>query len=1071
VPTPPVTLLPADARETERRSRLTPGTVTVLYVAFAALWILASSKLLPYYVDDPASLGAAETVKGLGFVAVTSVLLYLLLRGWRAPPRARTLALEPAPETRHGVVVFLALLALVPAAGFGVLKLSGPASAQQVLWTGIICFFAVFVINAVLLMLWHQQRRADRLTLLARGADERLRAERRISESDRFARATLDALAMHIAVLDEQGRIISVNEAWREFACDTTGHAATTEAGVSYLQACRRRADAGDSDAGALLAGIERVLAHAGEQFSHEYPCHSPARKRWFVAHVTRFAGDGPVRLVVAHENVTERKLAELDAIKLSRYYSALSKTNELIMRSTDPIAMLGEVCRIAVEHGELELVWVGRVEADKPVVTKIAAHGRATPILDEIFVSTDPELPEGQGPFSLAVRGGGTVVAGDFTTDARTAPWQASARAWSLASVLVCPIRRSTGIWGAIAFYAAEHDYFNADLCRLLEELTADLSFSLDAMETARRHAEAEEQLLSNAKVLESSHEGMFITDRDNRYTMVNRAFCDITGYSREELLGSTPALLKSGEHDETFYRHMWAELVRTSHWEGEIQDRRKNGEVFPAWLAITRVADAQHGGVFHTAIFSDITERKAAERRIVHLASHDLLTDLPNRMLLADRLATAIRHAQRRNGHLAVLFVDLDRFKPVNDVLGHDVGDRLLRAAAARISAAVRASDTVGRVGGDEFVVLLHEIHNAEDAARVAQKIIVEMSVPYTLDDHEMVLTASVGIAVYPEDGTDARDLVGLADTAMFAAKESGRNGYRFYTNEMGARAAQRLSLESELRGACTRGEIFALYQPQLDLISGRIVGVEALARWRHPRLGLVAPARFIPVAEDCGIILEIGEWMLNEACRQARDWGMRGIVTGPVAVNVSAIQFRQSDFIAVVTCALQASGLEPGGLELEVTESVVMGGAQEVVDKLETLHTLGVRLAIDDFGTGYSSLSYLRRFPAQRLKIDQSFVRDLPQDADAAAIARAVVSLGRSLGMSAIAEGVETEQQAAFLRSIGCAEAQGYLYARPMSARALEAWLEARPGEPFAAAGHDGDGTASVYKVTGG
>jgi EAL domain-containing protein (putative c-di-GMP-specific phosphodiesterase class I) len=285
------------------------------------------------------------------------------------------------------------------------------------------------------------------------------------------------------------------------------------------------------------------------------------------------------------------------------------------------------------------------------------------------------------------------------------------------------------------------------------------------------------------------------------------------------------------------------------------------------------------------------------------------------------------------------------------------------------------------------------------------------------------------------------------------------------------MGARAAQRLSLESELRGACTRGEIFALYQPQLDLISGRIVGVEALARWRHPRLGLVAPARFIPVAEDCGIILEIGEWMLNEACRQARDWGMRGIVTGPVAVNVSAIQFRQSDFIAVVTCALQASGLEPGGLELEVTESVVMGGAQEVVDKLETLHTLGVRLAIDDFGTGYSSLSYLRRFPAQRLKIDQSFVRDLPQDADAAAIARAVVSLGRSLGMSAIAEGVETEQQAAFLRSIGCAEAQGYLYARPMSARALEAWLEARPGEPFAAAGHDGDGTASVYKVTGG
>ena len=1038
----------AERQEGTARSRLTPGTVALLYAAFAALWILASGKLLQFYFDEPVIRERVELLKGLGFVAVTGVLLYLLLRGWREP-QATSLELEPAPATGRIVLGFLALLALVPAAGFAVLKLTGPASAQQMLWASVIGFFAVAVIAAVLLMLWRQQRRADRLVLAASSAEqlrERLHAERRIAESNRFAHATLDALAMNIAVLDEHGRIIATNRAWREFARDNDAGPSATEVGVSYLEVCRNAAAAGDEDASTLLAGIARVMGDSEDCFSREYSCHSPSEKRWFVVHVTRFAGDGPLRLVVSHENVTERKLAELDVIKLNRYYSALSRTNETIIRSTDPQAMLDAVCRIAVEHGELELVWVGRVEPDDSVVKKVAAYGRAIAFVDAVVVSTDPDVPQGQGAIGLALRGDAAVVAADFVDDPSTAPWQESARAWSLASVLVCPIRRSAGVWGAIAFYAAERDYFNPALCRLLEELTADLSFGLDAMQTARRRAEAEAQLLFNAKVLESSHEGMFVTDGDNRYTMVNRAFCDITGYSREELLGSTPAILKSGLHDDAFYQEMWAQLLGTGRWEGEVQDRRKSGEVFPAWLAITRVSDPQRNDSFHAAIFSDITERKAAESRIVHLASHDMLTDLPNRVLLGDRLATAIRHARRHQGRLAVLFVDLDRFKPINDVLGHEVGDQLLKAAAARIGAAVRASDTVSRVGGDEFVVLLHEIGGTEDAARVADKIIAAISAPYSLDDHEMVLTASIGIAVYPDDSVEASDLVALADTAMFAAKEAGRNAYRFYASEMGERAAQRLSLERDLRGACARGEIFAHYQPQVDLVSGRVVGMEALARWRHPRLGLVPPARFIPVAEDSGIILEIGAWMLDEACRQAQDWHARGIIDVPVAVNVSAIQFRQADFTSVVTGALHSSGLAPDRLELEVTESVVMGGAQEIVDKLEALHALGVRLAIDDFGIGYSSLSYLRRFPAQRLKIDQSFVRDLPRDADAAAIARAVVSLGASLGMSTIAEGVENEAQAEFLRGIHCTQGQGYLYARPMPAPDLEAWLHA-------------------------
>ncbi|HJT50504.1 MAG TPA: EAL domain-containing protein, partial [Nitrosospira sp.] len=441
---------------------------------------------------------------------------------------------------------------------------------------------------------------------------------------------------------------------------------------------------------------------------------------------------------------------------------------------------------------------------------------------------------------------------------------------------------------------------------------------------------------------------------------------------------------------------------------------------------------------------IARDITERKESEQRILQLAHYDPLTGLPNRALLADRMKVAVSRAARQSKRLAVLFVDLDRFKAINDSLGHEVGDHLLKAAAERMKASVRSVDTISRVGGDEFVVLLSEIETGEDAARVAQKILHGLAQPYHIEKHELLLTGSVGICIYPDNGTEPNILLRNADASMYTAKEAGRNRYQFYSEDMTARAIERLSLEHDLRGAVERGEMFLVYQPQIELATSRIIGTEVLMRWRHPVRGLISPIRFIPVAEDTGMILPIGEWGLRESCRQARVWRDCGLLDLCISVNISAVQFRQIDFLEVVERALKETGLPPSRLELELTESVLMQGGEPALNKLRELGALGVKVAIDDFGTGYSSLAYLRQLTVDRVKIDQSFVRDVPGNADAEAIVAAIVAMGLNLGLRIIAEGVETEAQAEFLQNVLCEEGQGCLYAWPMAGDEFEAWV---------------------------
>lgn len=537
-------------------------------------------------------------------------------------------------------------------------------------------------------------------------------------------------------------------------------------------------------------------------------------------------------------------------------------------------------------------------------------------------------------------------------------------------------------------------------------------------------------------AAVFDNSGESVLIADTDKTILMVNQAFSRMTGYAPEEILGTSSRMLRSDRHDEGVYEDIAKTALRDGAWQGEIWRTRKNGEVYPAMVTVSVVRDKNGTFTHYVMQETDISAQKEFEQRISHLAYRDSLTGLPNRSLLRDRVEQSIAIAHREGGTMALLFIDLDHFKNINDSLGHAVGDRLLKEIAQRLANAIREMDTVGRLGGDEFLVLLPDA-DADAAAHVAQKLLEECARPVVIETHSLAVTPSVGIAMYPKDGANFDELLKTADTAMYRAKDEGRNGYRFYTPEMNQAVFQRMVLESSLRRAIENREFVLHYQPKFELLHHTLVGVEALIRWHQPEMGMVSPAQFIPVAEESGLIEAIGKWVLEEACRQIKAWRDEGLPPLRVAVNFSARQFAARNIRELVTETLKKTGLPGDGLEMEITESLLAQDMEYTLEVLLSLKKLGVYVAVDDFGTGYSSLSYLKRFPIDRLKIDQSFVRDLVTDGDDRAIATAVVTLGHSLGIRVIAEGVETAQQMEILRSMGCDEVQGYYLGRPIPA----------------------------------
>ncbi|OYY94615.1 MAG: hypothetical protein B7Y41_06060 [Hydrogenophilales bacterium 28-61-23] len=554
--------------------------------------------------------------------------------------------------------------------------------------------------------------------------------------------------------------------------------------------------------------------------------------------------------------------------------------------------------------------------------------------------------------------------------------------------------------------------------------------------LERARGNAErVAEELRLYANAFDSSGEAMLISDRANRIININTAFTRQTGYSLEEVRGQNPKLLASGKTPQAVYEEMWRCLRDKGYWYGELWDRTKTGAVYPKGASISAIRDAEQAVMFYIASFSDISERKANEARIDYLAHHDALTGLINRYNLENRMGQVLLFAQRDGKRVAVMFIDMDRFKTINDTLGHHVGDLLLIEVARRLRDSVRESDIVARLGGDEFIVVLTGLADAMDAAHIAEKILRSLGQPYAIDGNELHSSPSIGIAIFPGDGEDGQTLMKNADTAMYHAKDLGRNNIQYFTAAMNAATSERLGLESDLRLALRDGQLHLHYQPQVRADNGASSGVEALARWRHPELGDIPPLKFIPIAEEAGLIEILGSWVLEEACRQLSVWHAQGVSGIRMAVNLSAQQLRSPDLVQYVVTLLKRHGLKGDDLGLEITESAAMENPERAIRQLQALRDLGIQLAIDDFGTGYSSLAYLKRLPIQALKLDRAFVRDIESNSSDAEISAATLALAHNLGLVVVAEGVETEAQRAFLVEHRCDYLQGFLFSKPL------------------------------------
>jgi diguanylate cyclase (GGDEF)-like protein/PAS domain S-box-containing protein len=569
-------------------------------------------------------------------------------------------------------------------------------------------------------------------------------------------------------------------------------------------------------------------------------------------------------------------------------------------------------------------------------------------------------------------------------------------------------------------------------------------LSVGIDI--TSRKRAEI--QLRQHASALQQTADSVTITNRDGVIEYVNPAFENTTGYRSDEVIGRRPNIMKSGVHKPAFYQNLWRTILKGNVFSDIIVNRRKDGSLYYEEKTITPLKD-ENGNITHfISTGKDITERMQTQERLQYLAHHDVLTSLPNRALFTDRLEHALALSRGNERPLALLFLDLDRFKIINDTLGHAAGDRALQVVAERLRQCVRKGDTVARLGGDEFAIILEDADAAEHVAPIARKVLETMTQPLLLNGQEYVLTTSIGICIFPGDGENGEILLKNADIAMYRAKEKGRNSYQFYSSDMGVKAFERLNLETSLRRALAQEEFLLYYQPQVNAITGRIIGAEALLRWQHPELGLIGPTEFVPILEDTGLIVPVGEWVVHTACRQAAAWQSSTGEPIRISVNLSPRQFDSTDLADMISRGVESSGLAPKLLEIEVTENVLMRHNLNIIDTFLALDALGVRLSLDDFGTGYSSLSYLKRFPFDNIKIDRSFVRDLPQDLDDAAIVHAIIGMAASLGLQVIAEGVETEAQLAFLTEHDCQFYQGFLFSQPVPADEFQALLAHKP-----------------------
>jgi len=767
--------------------------------------------------------------------------------------------------------------------------------------------------------------------------------------------------------------------------------------------------------------------------------------------------GDLAVNINTMLDSLTHSE-QQLD--RLNHVYAAWTESIAAIVRETEEVALLNRICNILVEKIAFRLVFVGVVNSDN-WITMVASSNWQSPYLLNLKVSADPSRPESRGPLGRAICENSAQILNDFFSSPDTSMWYEAARADAICSVAAFPLTRGGKVIGAITVYSGEVNYFSTDIITLINGLSADISFALDNFDREKQRQQAETELTLAASVFESSQQAIFITNADKEIVRVNSAFSLLTGYGAEEVIGRIPAQMQiSEQNNDGLHQLMWEHINTQGYWQGELSNCRKDGNRYSEWLTITRVNDKNGATTHYVGIFIDITERKLNEERIHKLAFYDALTQLPNRRLLVERLRLALFASQRNHNHGALMFMDIDRFKTLNDTQGHDIGDQLLVEVGKRITHCVREQDTVARIGGDEFVIMLEGLSEHETAAialaqRIGSKILDSLNLPYLLyhfDQNGYSLpikhhsSASIGMKLFQGTQINSDDILKQADMAMYQAKQAGRNTLCVFDPDMQLRLNQRASLEVDMRQAMQNNQFCLYYQVQVNQ-QGCAVGAEVLLRWTHPVRGSISPAEFIPLAEESGLIGMLGLWTLSESCMTLAKWAEHSETEHlTLAVNVSAKQFDRDNFVDQVKAIIDKTGINPQRLKLEITESIILVNVEQIIDTMHVLRGLGLSFSMDDFGTGYSSLSYLQRLPLSQLKIDQSFVRDLAIDNNDAAIIRTILALGASLGLIVVAEGVENEQQRDYLISGGCDVFQGYLIGKPVPLPLFEQQLHA-------------------------
>jgi diguanylate cyclase (GGDEF)-like protein/PAS domain S-box-containing protein len=754
---------------------------------------------------------------------------------------------------------------------------------------------------------------------------------------------------------------------------------------------------------------------------------------------------DGSVLWHGVITDITDRKQNELRIQRLSKLYKAITEVSQAIVRMEQKTELFPLVCRCAVEFGGMKLAWIGQLDERSMLVVPVASHGEWQDSLDRMIVSVQAEVPEGQSVTGTALRENQNIIINDFLNNTKTIKWWKNAQNLGWASVGAFPIKRSGKPFAVLTVCHEEVNAFDNEVIDVLEKMATDVSFALDNFDRELQRKAADESMQLAASVFSASSEAIMITDAHNLIVAVNPAFTEITGYLPEEVSNKNANILKSGHHDEAFYATIWQQVETTGHWQGEILDRRKNGEIYLKWMSINTIFNENGSVQQRVAMFTDISQKKEAEELIWRQANFDFLTELPNRQMFHTRLSQDIEKAKRDKHSLALILLDLDRFKEVNDTLGHDIGDALLIEASDRLRSCIRKTDTVARLGGDEFIVILGEQDGQDSVDRVAQDILQKLSEPFQLKTEVAYISASIGITVYPNDGTEIDVLMKNADQAMYAAKNQGRNRYSYFTSSMQWASKMKVQIANDLRGALADNQFWVAYQPIVELASGNIHKAEALIRWQHPQRGLISPGDFIPIAEDTGLIISIGEWVFQQAVKQVMQWRASHHPDFQISINKSPVQFRdESSGYASWPDQLRKLGLPGQSIVVEMTEGILMEASDTINNKLHLFRDAGMPVSLDDFGTGYSSLSYLKKFHIDYLKIDQSFTRNLSAGSEDLALCEAIIVMAHKLDIKVIAEGIETLEQRDILIAAGCDYGQGYFFSKPVPAAAFEALL---------------------------